>query len=129
MLFEALYRRGKLWTGGFLIPAGAVAVAVLAALGYGDWRLRQDTFLPGPRVALIQGNVPQQIRNDVSMGDVMIAHFVALCDLAAAQKEKPDLIVWPETSFPGGDWCDAAPDSAPRAAERLGPTDERLPLP
>jgi len=109
VLFEAIYRRGRLWTGAFLIQAGAVAAALVAALGYGDWRLRQDAFTPGPRVALIQGNVPQQIRNDVNMADVMATHFVALSDLAAAQK--PDLIVWPETSFPGADWCDADPDA------------------
>ena len=109
VLFEALYRRGGLWTGAFLIPAGAVAVALAAALGYGEWRLTQDAFTPGPRVALIQGNVPQQIRNDVNMADVMATHFVALSDLAATQK--PDLIVWPETSFPGADWCDADPDA------------------
>ena len=43
------------------IQAGVVAVAFLAAIGYGDWRLSQDDFPVGPRIALIQGNVPQQI--------------------------------------------------------------------
>ena len=132
MLFEALYRWNWLRTrlagpdapaaqpvGIMLIQAGVVAAALLATLGYGEWRLSQDAFTPGPRIALVQGNAPQQIRNDVNMGGVMVAHFVALCDLAAAQEPKPDLIVWPETSFPGGDWCDTAPD-APAPARKAG---------
>ncbi len=90
------------------IHAGVVAVMFLAAIGYGEWRLSQDDFPVGPRIALIQGNVPQQIRNDMNMGDMMARHFIALSDLAANQKPKPNLLVWPETSYPDG-WCETAP--------------------
>ncbi len=95
------------------VEAGAVAAALLAAVGYGEWRLGQDAFTPGPRVALVQGNVPQQIRNDLSQGGLMATHYLALCDLAARQRPKPDLIVWPETSLPVP-WYDNAP-GAPTA--------------
>jgi apolipoprotein N-acyltransferase len=96
-------RPAALW-----IQAAAVTAALAAAVGYGEWRLGQDAFTPGPTVALVQGNVPQQIRNN--MIPLMAAHFFALNDLAAQQKPKPNLIVWPETSFPGA-WYDAAPDA------------------
>ncbi|HVS39933.1 MAG TPA: apolipoprotein N-acyltransferase, partial [Gemmataceae bacterium] len=44
--------------------------------------------------------------------ELMGVHYLALCDLAAQQTPKPNLIVWPETSFPAS-WLDNAPD-APR---------------
>ena len=94
------------------IEAGAVAAALAAAIGYGEWRLGQDAFTPGPTVALVQGSVPQQIRNN--MVQLMASHYFALCDLAAQQNPKPALIVWPETSYPGA-WYDTASD-APKPA-------------
>jgi apolipoprotein N-acyltransferase len=121
VLFEALYRwewfrvrfagidapppRPPLAMG---IQTGVIAAMGLAAIGYGEWRLSQDDFPIGPRIALIQGSVPQQIRNDRDMSAMMARHFIALSDLAAAQEPKPHLIVWPETSYPGG-WCETAP--------------------
>jgi apolipoprotein N-acyltransferase len=129
VLFEALYR----WPGfrktfvgpdaplprrlGVLLAqAGFIAALLTAVLLYADWRLGQNRygrgFGRGPRVALIQGNVPQQIRNDLSLGDLMTTHFLALCDLASRQGPKPDLIVWPETSFPGA-WCETQAGAPP----------------
>ena len=123
VLFEALYRWGGYRTRfagpdvplprspvELVIEAGVVAAALLAAIGYGEWRLNQDAFTPGPRIALIQGNVPQQIRNNNEMIALMETHYVALCDLAAQQEPKPDLLVWPETSFPYS-WSDSAADA------------------
>ncbi len=119
VLFEALYRWEwfRVRFAGIdapaprplktmLIQAGVVAAIVVAAIGYGKWRLSQDDFPVGPRIALIQGSVPQQIRNDLNMSELMACHFIALTDLAA--KQKPNLIVWPETSNPDG-WCATAP--------------------
>lgn len=77
---------------------------ILAALLYGGFRLNQETFRPGPRVALLQGNLDQRIRNDLSSPtpseDNMIAvgrHYDQLCLIAL--QSQPDLIVWPETSY------------------------------
>src|SRR5262249_17219726 len=42
----------------------------------------------------------------------MVDHYEALCDRAAAQEPKPDLLVWPETSHPSG-WGDVGPDYPP----------------
>jgi apolipoprotein N-acyltransferase len=88
-----------------------VALAVVADLGYGLWRLGQEAFAPGPRLALLQGNVPQQLRNDTSRNGLLDRerHFVNLSFLAVWQPHRPDLLVWPETSFPYECYL-AAPD-------------------
>jgi apolipoprotein N-acyltransferase len=90
-------------------------LALLAlVVGYGVWRLGQSDFKPGPRVALVQGNVPQRVRN--TDGRAMLLHYHALSSFASKLQPKPDLIVWPETSFPE-DWRDLAagvgPDGLP----------------
>lgn len=116
LLFEALYARPwfrRAFVGrdaaarqgrvALLVQGVAVLVLLSGTIGYGFWRLGQDDFTPGPRLALIQGNLPQQIRNDSVAGRdaarTMEEHYVLLSDLAA--RYHPDLIVWPETSFPG----------------------------
>jgi apolipoprotein N-acyltransferase len=78
----------------------AVFGLVAGALAHGHARLATATFTDGPVVALLQSNTPQSARNDG--GDAtardLIAEFIALQDRAAVGR--PDLIVWPETSFP-----------------------------
>jgi apolipoprotein N-acyltransferase len=106
----------------FLIQGAVVALLLVITLGYGFWRLGQNEFEPGPRVALIQSNLPQSLRNDAATGgdsaERMVAHNSKLSDIAAAQD--PDLIVWPETSYPEY-WIDVArelrePDVPPEIA-------------
>jgi apolipoprotein N-acyltransferase len=126
-IFEWLYTAGRVRAFfGLREPAPSVnrlrllgqSVAVLAllaaALGYGLWCLGQVDFASGPRVALIQGNLPQRIRNDASNDQEaaatnVLVHYRDLCDQAARAEPKPDLIVWPETSYPH-EWADISPD-------------------
>jgi apolipoprotein N-acyltransferase len=102
---------------GLLLSAMAVLIALLGVVGYGFWRLGQEEAKPGPRIALIQGNLDQRIRNASAVSDDAAervgTHFRDLADLAASYR--PDLIVWPETSWPY-DWReeDGAPDAASR---------------
>lgn len=90
-----------------------VASLVVAALFYGFWRLEQREFAAGPRVALLQGNLDQRLRNMATGERNVLAlrqvndHYQALCQSAAAQQPAPDIIVWPETSFPF-DWYEVA---------------------
>lgn len=94
-------------------------VGVLLLLGgtvaYGYWRLAQEDFAPGPRVALIQGNLDQRIRNAATVAEAgdaattMVHHYKELSHQAVAGQPKPDLLVWPETSYPG-EWLEVAPD-------------------
>jgi apolipoprotein N-acyltransferase len=108
----------------FLVRALGVFALLMATLGYGAWRLSQDVRTPGPRVALIQGNLDQRLRNqssdpNASQSDRDSAaeqseyHFITLCNLA--NWYGPDLIVWPESSYPAV-WEDIADDVPPEQA-------------
>jgi apolipoprotein N-acyltransferase len=128
LLFELLYTRR--WfrnlfnladeppRSRYALPLQFAGVKLLLAsvLAYGGWRLRQNDFAAGPRVALIQGNLEQAVRNDRDHPDggaaakkSMVRHYRDLSDQAALQQ--PDLIVWPETSYPD-DWL-VTPDGQP----------------
>ena len=121
LLFEALYRRETIrrWAcgsdakpgatpSGLLLRGLVIGSALLATLAYGSWRLGEDTISPGPKVALLQGNVPQGVRNETigldqekreSAQRKLLVHYSDLADQATSYR--PDLIVWPETSYPG----------------------------
>ena len=89
----------------------AVAALLFAVL-YGIVRTNHNTFEPGPTVALIQGNLPQDVKN--LHGDEMIKHFERLADEAVkpdSDGKRPDLVIWPETSYAFG-WFDLAPGVA-----------------
>src|SRR5262249_43161763 len=92
-------------SSSLVLQTATLGVLLAATLSYGFWRLSQDDFAAGPRVALLQGNVPQGIRNDTSKGveeaaNYMFDHYDFLSDAAARREPVPDLIVWPETCFP-----------------------------
>jgi apolipoprotein N-acyltransferase len=91
-------------------------LAFAACLAYGSWRLGQGHFEPGPRVALLQTNVPQQIRNDPAKearekaAGAVFSNGKNLHPLAVARR--PELIVWPETSWGLGEWDEVPPELA-----------------
>jgi apolipoprotein N-acyltransferase len=126
LLFEVLYARPWFRTLFALPPQGGasrrallaqgVAVALLLAgsLGYGEWRLRQNDFAAGPKVALVQSNLDLRLKNDAwgkdgapTAQETMREHQVRLTNLAV--KQGAELIVWPETSWPG-EWVEALPE-------------------
>src|SRR5205823_4908275 len=87
-----------------LRPNLVAAGLLVAAVAYGVVRLNHAPFAEGPQLALVQGNLPQDVKN--VHGDEMKAHFYRLADRAT--QPKPDLIVWAETSYLA-DWVDVAP--------------------
>lgn len=75
-----------------------VALALILTAGYGYLRLQQVSVTDGPRVALIQGNIPQSLKFTGSDKEIFETHRrLSLASLA----QKPDLVIWPETMLPG----------------------------
>jgi len=92
-----------------LRPSLVAASLLLASVIYGHVRLSHEPFADGPQVAIMQGNLPQDIKNE--KGDEMISHFGKLANEAVGVQPKPDLVIWPETSY-GGAWLDVAPGAS-----------------
>ncbi len=97
-------------------PAGLlVAWGVLGAMG-----ISGSVDMGGPRdairVAVIQTNVPQDVKLGWSGYERMqdLSRFMTLTRRAAALEPRPDVIVWPETMFPG----EALDDESARAIEQ-----------
>src|SRR5208283_4030740 len=65
---------------------------------YGEYRLHQHRDGPVVKAAVIQGNIEQDKKWDPSYQQEVINVFKELSFSAA--REKPELIVWPETSVP-----------------------------
>lgn len=85
------------------IALGLVAVVVLILAGlisYGKMTLTKPVepkeYL---RVSVLQGNIPQSVKWEVMAKEKILEIYEKLTQLAAL--EQPDLIVWPEASFPG----------------------------
>jgi len=79
-----------------------VGVACLAAAcAYGALRLPAVAGAAGPsmRIAVVQGNIPQEEKWDDAYRESILTRYEALTHDAAARQ--PALIVWPETSVPG----------------------------
>jgi apolipoprotein N-acyltransferase len=87
----------------------AVTAAVLAlvatCVGYGYWRLDHPAFAAGPRVAALQGSVPQDAKD--GGGSTLVKAYRKLFFDALAEQPTPDLVVWPETCFPD-EWIEVA---------------------
>ncbi len=77
----------------------AAAVAVSAALGYGAFKLREPHAGRPLRIALVQGNIPQERKWDKGHAAAIMETFAELTRQAAA--DGPEMIVWPETATPG----------------------------
>ncbi len=104
-------------------------LCVGGAMFYGQWRIKQTpVFLtPGPRVAVVQTNVPQDNKNQPSPATdrAMWDQLVSLTRQAMTTTPptdgqgiaaKPDLIVWPETMVPASLNVEAVTDLATDAA-------------
>ena len=77
-----------------------IAVLVLIAVfGYGTVRESSERYVKAVKISVVQGNIPQELKWDPDAQDMIIEKYIALTKMAAL--DNPDLIVWPETSFPG----------------------------
>jgi apolipoprotein N-acyltransferase len=85
----------------------AVTILVGATLCYGAFRVSSARFRPGPVVTLLQSNLKQGFKFHRDPFQTR-AGFLTLIHQAVRHDPKPDLIVWPETSYPFG-FITAAP--------------------
>jgi apolipoprotein N-acyltransferase len=83
-----------------ILVRGAAVLAILGGIaGYGVLRTRTADFRPGPRLALLQSNLTQELKMS-RRGEMVVQTYIGLIDRALESAPAPDLIVWPETSFP-----------------------------
>ena len=80
------------------VRVASVVLAIGGALIYGLVRVRTAVFTPGPTVALLQSNMIQRMKTSRSAQEIANL-YENLVERALAGPLKPDLIVWPETSF------------------------------
>ena len=102
----------ELWT------TAAALVLPAALTAYGTMRLDHLAFRVGPRVALLQGDLPQLVKMDRQPrpGDLVPtdAEYFPLAERAGAPSvgsPAPDLVIWPETCF-GENWPECRPGAA-----------------
>ena len=76
---------------------------VVAHVGFGSWRLMQEDAGAAPTlsVRIVQPSIDQSEKWDSAARDRIFSKFLELSALPPAEgAEPPQLIVWPETSFP-----------------------------
>ncbi len=84
----------------YILPFFAMTV-LAACVIYGNYRLAN---LPRPygsmKITLVQGDIDQFHKWDPAFQDKVFDIYKNLTAQAAAQKNRPDLIIWPETATP-----------------------------
>jgi apolipoprotein N-acyltransferase len=109
VLAECLFRRNLILEGAVLL------ILLISTYCYGEYRLGQSDFRSGPNVCLLQSNLDQRLRetNDDRSADKVRQHFTDLCNRASFNHHpRPDLVIWPETSFPRR-WVQVSPKMPP----------------
>ena len=90
---------GKAISRGMMARFAVVLILIGGIVGYGAVRVRTANFRPGPRLALLQSNLTQELKM-ARRGEAIVQTYIRLIDRALEQNSAPDLIVWPETAFP-----------------------------
>jgi len=94
LIFQAWSRTWQ--TRRNLIGGAVTVLAIVGALGYGMFRLGQNTIYPGPKLAVVQEDFPLAVAGQgIDLFESLAAH---LAISRRAAEEKPAMIVWPETT-------------------------------
>ena len=96
----------------FKVPRLLIPLLILLAwLAYGSYRINEDPQRSCPfKIAIVQGNIPQEIKWVSSFQDRIFKKYQLLTDIIRL-KNNPDLIIWPETAFP--DYLEFGDNDAP----------------
>ena len=73
------------------------AMAIIGLWGAGTFRLGSEAPLPGVDLRIVQGNVPQREKWAPGNRDATLERYLDL----SSRPGNVDLLVWPETAFPG----------------------------
>lgn len=95
-IYETIFRRRREYITTWAAVMGVVLVYGIYHLAEEPKNWKEHRSL---KISLIQGNIPQEIKWVESFYPTIIDVHSRLT--VKALKEKPDLIIWPETSFPG----------------------------
>ncbi len=101
ILIAACVARALPWRGESLAfwPIFPAAALLAAAVIYGNHRLSADHLRTGPTIALIQGSIEMEVKEDERQMNQVLDQYLQLSKQAIAQPKKLDLMVWPETMF------------------------------
>lgn len=72
---------------------------LVICFAYGVWTFKHFPYLPTVKVAVVQPNIPQNMKWNERYRPSIVQKTLRLTDVAAG--DHPDLILWPETSLPG----------------------------
>lgn len=90
---------------GLILPGMVIAVILAGILGYGIFRMGQETLSPALRVMVVQPDYPQDNSGakGASYQEILDFHLQttqSAIDQANALGIKPDLVAWSETMLP-----------------------------
>jgi apolipoprotein N-acyltransferase len=71
---------------------------ILTSMMYGTRKLDDLDVYGSPRLSVVQGNIPQNLKWDPRQAGPIIKKYSELTREAA--KDSPDMIIWPETAYP-----------------------------
>jgi apolipoprotein N-acyltransferase len=90
-----------------------IFVLFVLVLAYGQNRIQRVYPTQRLKVAVVQGNIPQEMKWDPRYREFIIDKYIALTK--EASRENPRLIIWPETSVPG--YLEEEPDLKNRVTD------------
>ncbi len=76
----------------------SVLILLVLVITYGRGMENKVNLGQGPNLSVLQGNIPQRFKWDPGHAEEIIRTYHDLS--VKATREKPDLIIWPETSYP-----------------------------
>lgn len=84
------------------LPVGLSLLLIMGTLGYGQWRLSElesmIPTLPTARIAVVQPNIPQEIKWRPEQAKQSVRELRRLS--AAAAVQGAELVLWPESAYP-----------------------------
>jgi apolipoprotein N-acyltransferase len=94
---------GALFFRNGLTRCFVFTVLLGVVINYGLVKLCTTELRTGPSIAIVQGNIPQDLKDFGDPDEIFIKHMVMtekLLDAAAREGQKIDLLAWSETMFP-----------------------------